>query len=296
MAMKPRCREDVVLAMALVRPSAASDGRKAEFLEHWRRSRSTDGHLVYEDDGIRLLQGKLGCSESEAEALRKGFAKRDPGQMREVYERLSGDPDREEVVDDLSYYNLYSFCRAHALSYGWLVWALAYQKAHNRQRFWCAVLNNAASMYLPWVHVQEAKRAGLRVRWGKAPYVLEGSDLVPLGNQYLVEPDGWYQFGKAKFWTSDRFMPGMYCHRRGDSVTFRGLVGAARWYVKDGKGLTFVTVGWDTGRYLDIVLNGVVPIDRFDIVEGSGAISTTSQGCSVIADKYTLSEARADAG
>jgi DNA polymerase III alpha subunit len=58
-------------------------------------------------------------------------------------------------------FNAYSFCRAHAASYGRLAWANVYMKAHHPTEFWIAALNNNEGLYPKWVYLEEAKRAGI---------------------------------------------------------------------------------------------------------------------------------------
>ena len=64
---------------------------------------------------------------------------------------------KSRIRNILSDLRKYGFCKAHALSYAQLVWQLAYQKAHNPQKFWIATLKNVQSCYRKWVHIYEAK-------------------------------------------------------------------------------------------------------------------------------------------
>ena len=57
----------------------------------------------------------------------------------------------------------YSFCKAHAFSYAQLVYKLAYEKVHNRRKFWSSAIRNSKSSYRKWVHLYEASRNGINV-------------------------------------------------------------------------------------------------------------------------------------
>jgi DNA polymerase III alpha subunit len=57
----------------------------------------------------------------------------------------------------------YTFCRAHAASYGVLAYASAYLKANFPLEFYTATLRNHAGMYPTWAHVNEARRWGVHV-------------------------------------------------------------------------------------------------------------------------------------
>ncbi|MFO0843752.1 MAG: hypothetical protein U0797_15385 [Gemmataceae bacterium] len=61
-------------------------------------------------------------------------------------------------------FNLYSFCKSHAVSYGLIAWQAAYLKAHHPVAFWAAALNNNMSAYPRRVYVEAVKRAGLELR------------------------------------------------------------------------------------------------------------------------------------
>ena len=57
----------------------------------------------------------------------------------------------------------YGFCKAHAFSYAQLVYKLAYMKANMPYEFWKSTLNNCESSYKKWVHLYEAKLAGIDI-------------------------------------------------------------------------------------------------------------------------------------
>ena len=53
-----------------------------------------------------------------------------------------------------------------------------------------------------------------------------------------------------------KFLEGMYFEEEGDLLNFKGLIAISRRYVdwtsKKKEGVTFITVGYDFGKYLDI--------------------------------------------
>ncbi|MFN9902193.1 MAG: hypothetical protein ACK55Z_26105, partial [bacterium] len=105
---------------------------------------------------------------------------KDAGRIDEFKELITDNPDRNKIMTELGYFSLYSFCRAHAMSYAKLVWALAYEKVRQPKKFWWSALNHAQSLYRPWVHVQEAKKAGLKfAAFGRGPWKLIGDELHP---------------------------------------------------------------------------------------------------------------------
>ena len=71
---------------------------------------------------------------------------------------------RMDIIKELKHSPKYSYCRGHALSYGQLVWALAYWKARNPQEFWKATIKHCHSSYRKWVHKRQALLNGVYFR------------------------------------------------------------------------------------------------------------------------------------
>ena len=273
--IRPQTRQDVIFSLALIRPLPSADGRRGAILDQYHSHRNHHGHLVYDDDGIRFIQNLLNCSESEVEIYRKAFGKKKEDKIAEFAERIKSHPNKSQIMKELGYFGLYSFCHAHATSYGNLVWALAYEKTRQPQKFWWSALNHAQSMYNPWVHVQEAKKAGLKfAAFGRGPWKLIGNELHPTYPEPITS--GWNQYDKRGYWTSNRFMPNMYYHQTASKVQFRGLIATGRHHTVNEREVTFVTIGTETGKYHDLVIQGVHPFDKYDIVEGIGNISSSS--------------------
>lgn len=179
--MRPRYMDDIAIALALIRPAAATMGRKADFLERWKHggehtSNTLDGHILFDDDAIGMIRVALDCDSAEADKWRKVFAKQNPAGRVEFRKKLyaKGIPrgKQDHIMEELDYLALYSFCRSHAISYAQLVWALAYEKVHNPHRFWMSTLNHCHSEYRKWVHYREAKCSGLTLTREKGPYTL----------------------------------------------------------------------------------------------------------------------------
>ena len=265
----PKNRADIIFSLALIRPLPSADGRRLKVLEQFNKERNHRGQLIYDDDGIFFIQKLLNCSESEAEVYRKGFGKKKQELIDEFATKIKYHPNRAEILKELGYFSLYSFCHAHATSYGNLVWALAYEKARQPKKFWWSALNHAQSMYRPWVHVQEAKKAGLKfMAFGKGPWKLIGDELHPEMKEDVG--DGWYQYKKRGYWISNRFMPGMFHKNDNGTIYFKGLIATGRHHTVAGREITFVTIGTNTGVYKDLMIDGLQPFDKYDIIEGRG--------------------------
>ncbi len=187
--MRARSLDDVILALALLRPGAAGLGVKERFL---RRRLGLDaltevhprllqilpeGHglMIYEDDALRLIRALTGLAAAPADFLRKRIAKHqtddEARQLRaEFLARCHQGPRPhlppallDELWDHLSKFNRYSFCKSHAVSYGLIAWHGAYLKAHHPLAFWTAALNNNQGSYARWVHVEAIRNASLTI-------------------------------------------------------------------------------------------------------------------------------------
>lgn len=290
-ALQPRCRADLILAMALIRPAAASRGRKASFFADWEERRSSN-QIVFEEDANQLITTLLKCSLAEADMYRRAFAKQDIFKISEFSQRLGSIPNKKAIIEDLSQMREYSLCKAHAISYGRMVWALTYQKAHNPKKFWWSALNNCQSMYRPWVHYQEAKAAGWKIKWGKGPWKMDGKYLVPTGQLSLIKESGWCEYQKRGWWSSRRFMPGCYLYHNKGNVRFRGIVATSRSFRKEDEEVTFVTIGTSTRNYIDLILPSRIRLDGIDLVEGKGHLKQAYQSYWVEVTDYNLINAK----
>ena len=184
---------------------------------------------------------------------RRAFAKKNEEKMFEFMTLVGDHPRRDDVFAALKELSHFGLCRAHAINLGRLIWALAYQKAHNPERFWQAALKHCQGSYARWVYWQEAKLAGA------VPSVIEGNEVRDLATN-----------GR---WQSPRFIPVCQEIRRPGEVEFCGLVANYRVFKSSPKEyLTFVTLGTGNGRYLDVVVPHAVSFHEHPILWGTGKL------------------------
>ena len=251
-ALQTRTRADCILATALIRPVATMGRRRANSFQDWSQD-SFDDHIVFEDDAIILISEILGCDQYEADMWRRAFAKKDEEKIFEFMESIGDHPRRDDVFTALKELSHFGLCRAHATQLGRLIWALAYQKAHNPERFWQATLEHCQGSYARWVYHQEAKLAGA------VPAITEGDEVSDLMHN-----------GR---WRSSRFLPACREIRRPGSVEFCGLVANYRVFKSKPKEyITFVTLGTGNGRYLDVVVPHAISFHDHPILWGMGKL------------------------
>lgn len=289
-SMQPKNRMDVAFALALLRPAAAAEGNKDKILN------GHDPVLVFDDDAIDKFQSMLGCSEAEADNYRRAFAKNKEDKIKEILSLVSSEEDKKLIHDNFRRLSLYSFCKSHAISYGQLVWALAYQKARKPKEFWVTALNHCQSMYRKWVFYRHAVAAGVQLTLGKGPW--------KLNNDILIGPEQEMSYGqvidyyKHGYWITPDFLKGcMYEEMYDDDkiyVRFKGLIATHRRYTgerKDGKEykVTFVTVGYDNDKMLDLVIYGQPKVGKYHMIEGVGEKKTWCNTPHIQVKKYSLS-------
>jgi DNA-directed DNA polymerase III PolC len=177
--------EDVIRALALVRPGAAAPGMKELYVRRRRGLepivvypplepllRETQGIMLYDDDALRVVRELTGLTVAEADLVRKEAAKeRSEDDDRRLMAEFAAACARRGVPQDIAEaqwrnlvrFRYYTFCKSHATSYGLIAWRAAYLKAHHPLEFWTAALNNNQGMYPRRVYAEAAKRAGIRL-------------------------------------------------------------------------------------------------------------------------------------
>ena len=239
-AIQPTSVYDCVFATAMIRPVAMSGRQKAAMFQDWSRE-ATEDSVVFEDDAIDIISSIIGVDMYEADMYRRAFAKKNDEKILEFVERLGNNPRKAEAMAALQELTGFGLCRAHAVNLGRLIWALAYQKAHNPEAFWRANLKHCQGSYKQWVYQCEAHRKGI--------------DTKP----------GWWQHG---------FIPRCGVRQKWlEHIEFAGVIANGRVFRgKNGKYVTFLTLGIDYGKYIDITIPRPFAYRDGDIVSGSGVI------------------------
>jgi DNA polymerase III alpha subunit len=251
-AIQPKSRADCVLATALIRPVATQGRRKASFFQDWSKD-NFNNTIVFEDDAIDIIAEILKCDHYEADMWRRAFAKKNEEKMFEFMQLVGNHPRRDDVMLALQELSHFGLCRAHAINLGRLIWALAYQKAHNTKKFWQAVLKHCHGSYSSWVYWHEAKLAGA------VQTIFDGNEI--------------YDLEQTGRWGSSNFLPGCREIRRPGEIEFCGLVANYRVFKAGPKDyITFATLGTGNGRYLDVILRHATSFHEYPLLWGIGKL------------------------
>ena len=301
MEMKPQRIKDIAIALALIRPAAAAEGRKQEFLQKWKVVEHNNNPLllpiVFDDDAIQKIRLALQCDASDADKWRKAFAKGNAQKRIEFRQKMYAMGHSRDivdrVVDDLNQLIYYSFCKSHAVSYAQLVWALGYWKAHRPHAFWAAALNHCHSEYRKWVHYREARCAGLLLSREPPPYRVgvrggQPALIAKTMEQPLLHPlQPVEEYKQLGYWTAEEFLPGCGlwkdAQQRLDGkvpVTFRGVIACGRTVSRDSTTCTLICIGVQNREYIDIVIPDVARGDlfRYACLEGAGFLQERVTG------------------
>ena len=257
-AIQPTSRKDCVFATALIRPVAISGRKKATMFHDWSQERMEDT-IVYEDDAIDRIAEVLDIDKYEADMYRRAFAKKNEEKILEFTTRLGNHPRKSEIVAMLQSLSGFGLCRAHAVNLGRLIWALAYQKAHNNKKFWEACMKHCQGSYRRWVYKLESKRAGLEV-------------VTPSYSDQWDTPQ--FQYRKYGWWSGKNFLNGLYVKELYmDRVEFAGLLANSRIFRGDrGQYITFATLGVGNGQYIDVTIKRAMSLHDQDVIWGQGTV------------------------
>jgi len=239
-AIQPTSVYDCVFATAMVRPVAMSGRQKAAVFQDWSQETLQDS-IVFEDDAIEIISSIIGVDAYEADSYRRAFAKKHDEKILEFVERMGNNPRRNEAMAALQELSGFGLCRAHAVNLGRLIWALAYQKAHNPEAFWRANLKHCQGSYRSWVYQTEAHRRDI-----------------------LTEPGWWHRGFPEGLGVQQKYL---------ERVNFAGVIANGRTFRgKNGRYVTFLTLGTNYGEYVDVTVQRPFQYRDGDIVSGSGVV------------------------
>jgi len=177
----------LIKTLSLVRPGPSGSGMKKTFIDrHLGREAvvylhpalervlaDTYGVMLYQEDILKVAQVIAGLDLAEADALRRAMSKKRGPQemarsMRQFLEKARangiGETEAEAIWGVIANFAEYSYCKAHASTYGEISYQCTYLKAHFPAEFLASVLSNRGGFYHPAVYVEEARRFGIEIR------------------------------------------------------------------------------------------------------------------------------------
>ena len=184
--MGARRRMDVILGLSLIRPGPASSGMKERFVRRRRGLEppevlhpalrevlgDTYGVMLYQEDVIRVAHAAAGFTLAEGDRLRRELSKGatparlDAWRARFVRGAIAGGARREDAETlwgRVAQFAAYSYCKAHACTYGEIAYRAVYLRARWPAEFAAAVLANQAGYYERRTYLEDARRRGVPI-------------------------------------------------------------------------------------------------------------------------------------
>ncbi len=180
-----RNMDDVIQAVALIRPGPAGSGMKDAYVRRFRGLeqphaphprltellRETRGVMLYQEDVMQAVVLLAGFELSEADLLRRSLAKKRGAELAELRERFLAACAREKIAardaariwELIANFSAFGFCKAHAVTYGRIAYRTVWLKAHHPAEFLSAFLNSQTGYYDARVYVEEARRLGVPI-------------------------------------------------------------------------------------------------------------------------------------
>lgn len=162
--MKPRCFDDLVAALALVRPGSKDSGDSDEFLrvrfgekdieyDHPLLEpilKDTNGCILYQEQAMEISRVLSGFTGVEADTLRKGIGKKLDYIFTEYKPKfINGavqngvDEDVAELIwNKIEKSSSYSFNKSHSVAYALISYRTAYLKTYYPIEFYLSMLDN----------------------------------------------------------------------------------------------------------------------------------------------------------
>jgi error-prone DNA polymerase len=184
---KPRCLDDLVTEVAIIRPGPLQGNMVHPYLR--RRQglekvtylhpslklilEETLGVVLFQEQIIRIAVEVAGFTPGKAEQLRRAMGKK---RSKEEMEKLRASfiegaraksvskATANKIFDQLASFASFGFCKSHAAAFARTCYESAYLKVHHPTEFYCALLNNQPmGFYSPEVIVNDAKHHGVPI-------------------------------------------------------------------------------------------------------------------------------------
>jgi len=253
--IKPQSISDIATCLAIIRP-AAKDAR----IDNNDIDFSTK--FVFDDDAISILSQTLNINNDLADKFRRCIGKNKwDDKTRESYDLLLDSISieaKEKMLSLLANLRKYSFCKSHSYSYAQLVYKLAYEKAHNPFKFWKSIIKHSHSSYRKWVHLYEARLAGVNVM----QFLQKNNEVSIYAKNRREKFNGLTkveQLTRFGYWdmTYKSFFPNCYFYEKEPGLFYFGGIIASLRILNHGKKKTIVTsIGVGPGKYIEVITKG----------------------------------------
>jgi len=180
--------EDVIVAVALIRPGASGSGGGMKEVYIKRRAGleqttylhpslepalgDTYGVTIYQEQVLQIAHHVAGLSYAKGDSLRRAMSKsRKKKEFLAVHQDFVkgaisnglNKEDAEKLWQYLAQFTGYGFNKAHSATYGTIAYQTAFLKYYFPVEYMCAVLNNHGGFYSKAAYIEEARRMKIRI-------------------------------------------------------------------------------------------------------------------------------------
>jgi len=279
MKIQPKNIYDLAICLSIIRP-AAKDAKKCDHFGE------LNDYIIFDDDAIDMIAKDFNLTEAEADKYRRGFTKGSKEIIDEFKNLVSHLPKMEQktIMKKFSNLSRYGFCKSHALSYAQLIYQLAYMKANNPKKFWEATLNNCVSSYKKWVHMHEAKLAGVDIVNIKSNneisiYASNRRKKIELFTPYQ-------QLLNYGYWnmTNNDFFPNCYLSYSNDMYLFNGIIASHRLFNHKNVKSIRLFIGVESQKYIQVNISKLKYFNNKYIgIKGKGKpLNDLNKKCDII--------------
>jgi DNA-directed DNA polymerase III PolC len=176
--------DDVITAVALIRPGASGSGMKEVYIRRRAGLEKTEyvhpslapalddthGVIIYQEQVLQVAHFVAGLSFGQADILRRAMTKsRTRKEFMSIYQDFIqgalgkglSSAQAETVWKFLSQFVGYGFNKAHSATYGTIAYQTAFLKYYFPVEYMCGVLNNHGGFYSRMAYVEEIRRLGI---------------------------------------------------------------------------------------------------------------------------------------
>jgi error-prone DNA polymerase len=185
--LMPRCFEDIIVSISLVRPGPLKSSMDKVYLArrhglepitylHPKLKNALEetlGVILYQEQVLKVAHDLAGMSYAEADGFRRAMThERTTEEMEKMRDSFITCANRngvsqaiaEKVFEQLAAFAAYGFCKAHAAAYATLSYQTLWLKRHYPAEFFAALLSNQPmGYYPPNVLIADAKRFGIKI-------------------------------------------------------------------------------------------------------------------------------------
>lgn len=177
---------DVIIAVAAIRPGAADSGMKELYIQ--RRGglvkteyplpalepvlEETHGVIIYQEQVMQVATEVAGFTLAQGDVLRKAMTKsRNRKTLLSMHDQFINGAKKkglaklqaEQIWQFLANFVGYGFNKAHSATYGVIAYQTAYLKYYFPVQYMTAVLNNHGGFYSKAAYIEECRRMGIEL-------------------------------------------------------------------------------------------------------------------------------------